>query len=77
MSKLMTKMDKPNNKILATIFPAFLMLAVLLNIAFDSSIGIIYNIVILISLIVIFFAVSYTSTLITKDKSVKEIRYKN
>lgn len=76
MSKLMTKMDKPNNKILATIFPAFLMLAVLLNIAFDSSIGIIYNIVILISLIVIFFAVSYTSTLITKDKSVKEIRYK-
>ena len=76
MSKLLTKMDKPCNKILITIFPAFLMLAVLLNSAFDSSVGIIYSIVILVALIIVFFAVSFIISLLTKSKTIKEIRYK-
>lgn len=76
MSKLLTKMDKPNNQILATIFPAFLMLSILLNTAFDSSLGVIYGIVIEVALIVIFFAIAFVWPLITKGKTTKEIRYK-
>ena len=76
MSKLLTKMDKPNNQILVSIFPAFLMLAVLLNIAFDSSVGLIYNIVILVALIIVFFAISFVVSLLSKGKTLKEIRYK-
>lgn len=76
MSKLLTKMDKPNNQILVSIFPAFLMLAVLLNIAFDFSVGLIYNIVILVALIIVFFAISFAVSLLSKGKTLKEIRYK-
>ena len=76
MSKLLTKMDKPNNQILATIFPAFLMLVILLNSAFDSALGVVYGIIIEVALIVIFFAIAFVWPLITRNKTLKEIRYK-
>ena len=76
MSKLLTKMDKPNNQILSTLFPAFLMLFMLITIAFDTNVGIIYSIVIAVALIIIFFAIALLWSLITKSKTIKEIRYK-
>ncbi len=76
MCKLLNKMDKPNNKILAVLFPAFLMLIILLNIAFDANLGILYSIVIAVALIVVFFGITYLYSLISKRKTLKEIKYK-
>ena len=76
MSKLLTKMDKPNNHILSTIFPAFLMLFVLINISFDAEVGVIYNIVIAVAILIIFFAIAFVWSLLNKSKNLKEIRYK-
>lgn len=76
MSKILTQMDKPNNQILSVMFPPILMLFMLLCFAFDTDIGLIYCIVIAVALIIIFFAVAFIWSLITKSTTLKEIRYK-
>ena len=76
MSKLLNKMDKPNNQIISVLFPAFLMLVLLLNISFDSQVGLIYNLVMSVALIVVFFGVTFLCSIISKRKTLKEIKYK-
>ena len=73
-SRLFTKMGKYNNQILATIFPAFLMIALLLCISNDSSIGIGYTLVISVALIVVFFSIAFIIPLINYNKTKAEIR---
>lgn len=73
-SKLFTKMGKFNNQILATIFPAFLMIALLLCTAYDSSIGFIYTLVIAVAMIVVFFAITFVWSIIRYHATRAEIR---
>ncbi len=69
-SKIFTKMGKYNNILIATIFPAVLMLALLLCVAYDSSIGIIYTLVIAVAVIVLFFGITFLLPIL-KYKSTK------
>lgn len=73
-SKLLTKIDKYNDKIMATIFPCFMMLALLLGIAYDKSMGIIYTIVLATSLLVLFFGITFLIPLITYKKTSIELK---
>lgn len=73
-SKIFTKMSKYNNQLLATIFPAFLMLILLVCSAFDSSLGLIYTLVIAVAMIVLFFAIAFVLPLISFNKTKAEIR---
>ena len=70
-SRLFTKMDKYNSKIIATIFPCFAMLLLLLGIYFDDSLGIIYTIILVIASMVIFFGITFIITLINKNTKVE------
>ena len=76
-SKLFSKMGKYNDTTLATIFPAFLMLVMLLGIAFDAEIGLIYTLVMCVGLIVLFFAVSFLLTIIRKGHTAIEMKARN
>lgn len=58
-SKIFNKMGKFNDTIVATIFPAILMLIMLLGIAFDSSIGLVYTLVICVGAMVVFFGIAF------------------
>ncbi len=73
-SKLFSKMGKYNNQILATIFPAFLMIALLLCTAYDSSIGIGYTLVISVALLVLFFGIAFVWPLTNYNGTKSEIR---
>ena len=73
-SKLFSKMGKYNNQILAVIFPVFLMLLLLLCVAYDSTIGIVYTLVIAVALIVLFFLIAFLIPLINYNGTKAEIR---
>lgn len=73
-SRLFTKMGKFNYTYLAIIFPMILMASNLLGINFDSSIGLVYTLLIDIALIVIFFAGAFVYGLSTHKKSRNEMR---
>ena len=74
MASILSKTGKFNNRIIATIFPAVLMTAVLLCIHFESSINLIFTIVIAVSTIVLFFLVTFLYTLITRKATRMEIK---
>lgn len=65
MSRIMTKMGRSNDKILSTFFPCVLMLIILLCIASDASIGLVYTIIISVACIVVFFGIAFAIPLIT------------
>lgn len=73
-SKLFTKMGRYNNKIIAMLFPFVLMLSFLLGIAFDSSIGILFTIVISIGLIALFFCITFIVSILQRHKTSTEIK---
>ena len=73
-SKLFTKMGKYNNTIMATIFPAFLMLMLILCVNYDSSIGIGFTLVIAVALIVLFFLITFIWPLIRRNATKFEMR---
>ena len=73
-SKLFTKMGKYNSQVLATIFPAILMLIILLCTAYDSSIGIIYTIVLAVAAIVVFFLIAFLIPIVKFKSTKAEIR---
>lgn len=74
VSKLLTKMGKFNSKIIASIFPCFLMLVLLLCIAYYASIGIVYTIVIMVATIFIFFIITFLTSLINFKNTLVEIK---
>ena len=76
-SKLFTKMGKYNNTIIATIYPAFLMLILLLCSAYDASIGIAYTLVIAVASIVLFFAITYIIPFINYKSTKNELKTRN
>lgn len=73
-SKLLSKMGKYNDKYTATIFPAFLMLSLLLCINADAQVGILYTIIIAVGVMVAFFAISFIIPLLTIKKTQNEIK---
>ena len=73
-SKMFNKMGKFNDTIIATIFPAILMLIMLLGIAFDSSIGLIYTLVICVGAMVVFFGIAFLMPLIRNKTTRIEMR---
>ena len=70
-SKLFTKMGRYNDKIMATIFPCFAMLILLLGVFFDSSIGILFTIVLEIACIVIFFGLTFLISFINRNTKIE------
>lgn len=76
-SKIFSKMGKYNDSILATIFPAFLMLVILLGVEFDDVIGLVYTLVMCVGLIVVFFVISFLITLIRRNGTAIEMKARN
>ena len=58
-SKLFSKMGKFNDKFMATLFPAVLMVGLLVCISNESKIGLIYTIIIAVALMLIMFALTF------------------
>ena len=73
-SKLFGKMGKYNDRSIATIFPCFLMLAVLLCISADAQIGILYTFVIAVAVMILFFLVTFVVSICTYKSTQKEIK---
>lgn len=73
-SKLFTKTNRFNNKIFAIIFPAFLMLALLLSIEYDSAIGIEFTIVIAVGVILLFFLIAFIWSCIDYKSAKMELK---
>lgn len=73
-AKMFTKMGKFNYTYLAIIFPIVLMVSNLLGFYFDSSIGLIYTVLIDIALIVIFFAGAFLFGIAAHKKSRNEMK---
>ena len=73
MSKMMSKMGKYNNKIIATLAPIFIMLSLILCIIFESSISLIYTILIEIGVIVVLGAATFLTSLFTRKRTKEEI----
>ncbi|MBQ8908889.1 MAG: phosphatidate cytidylyltransferase [Clostridia bacterium] len=72
-SKMLTKMGKFNNKILATVQPCALMLALLLCIAYQSSISLIFTILIAIAVVVVFTIAAFLWSVFTAKKTKREM----
>ena len=73
-SKLFSKMGKYNNKYIATAFPVFLMIALLLCINADAQIGVLYTIVIAVGVMILFFVASFVWPLLVYKKTQNEIK---
>lgn len=73
-SKLLTKMGKYNNKYMSAIFPAILMIVLLLCIDADSSIGFIYTVIIAVAVMIAMFAVTFALPFITYKKTKLELK---
>lgn len=73
-SKLFSKMGKYNNKLLATIFPAFLMGALLFCINFDAEIGLLYTIIVAVAFILLFFIIAFILPLLNSKTTRNEIK---
>ena len=73
-SKLLTKMGKYNNKYMFAIFPAILMIVLLLCIDADSSIGFIYTVIIAVAVMIAMFAVTFALPFITYKKTKLELK---
>lgn len=76
-SKLFSKMGKYNDRIIATIFPAFLMGALLLCINADAKIGLVYTIVIAVAMMILFFGITFAIPFFTYKKTKNEIKTRN
>ena len=72
-SQMLTKMGRFNNKILAVIQPCFLIGSVLLCLTYQSSISLIYTIVIALGVIILFALIAFLWSLITIKKTKREI----
>lgn len=73
-SKLFAKMGKFNDRIMAIMFPCFAMIATLLCIYFDDSLGIAYTIAILVGVMVVFFLLTFLFNLLSKNTITFEIK---
>lgn len=74
MSALLTKTGKYNNRFLATFFPAFLAIPLLLCIHFQASISLVYTIVIAVATILLFTLITFLCSLVVFKKTRKEIQ---
>lgn len=72
-SKIFAKMGKYNHKILALIQPVFMMLALLLCLLYQRTLGLVYTIIIAVGVIVLFFLISFFTSLIMFKKTKAEI----
>ena len=66
-------MGKYNNKLLASIFPIFLMGAMLLCINADVEIGVLYTLIISVAVMVAFFIITFAIPLINYKNTTNEI----
>lgn len=73
ISKIMTKMGKFNNKIIATIAPCFMMLALLLCFVFESSISLVYTILIELGVVILLAVATFIVSVVTPKKTRQEI----
>ncbi len=76
-SKIFSKMGKYNNKLLASIFPIFLMGAMLLCINADMEIGVLYTLIISVAVMVAFFIITFAIPLINYKNTTNEIKTRN
>lgn len=74
VSKLFSKMGKFNDRIMAVMFPFFAMIAMLVCIYFDASLGIAYTIAILVGVMVVFFLFTFIINLLSKNTITFEIK---
>lgn len=74
MSKIFTKMGRYNDKYVSAVFPCFLMLALLLGIANDKTLGVLYTIIIAVAVMIAFFGITFVLPLITYKKTKIELK---
>ena len=73
-SKLLTKMGRYNDKYMASIFPATLMLVLLLCVGQDSSLGLVYTIILAVALILFMTAITFAAPFITYKSTKAELK---
>ncbi len=73
-ARLFTKMDKYNYTYLAAAFPALLMLSNLLGLAFDSTIGLSFTLVIDVAVIIITFGATFAIGALNRKKLFNEMK---
>ena len=73
-SKIFTKMGKFNDTIMATLSPAVIMLVMLICLTFDSSLGLIYTLVICVATIVVLFGITFALPFIRYRATRNEMR---
>ena len=73
-SQIFNKTGKYNDKILATIYPGFLMIVSLIFINLDTDLGILYTISMAIMTLAVFFLVAYLLPLIFFRKTKEELK---
>ena len=74
MSKLFTKMGRYNDKILAMIFAAAEFLFVMLALRADDTLGVVYTIVISVSLMLVFFGITFLVSFIFRKNTMYEMK---
>ena len=73
-SRLFSKMGRTNDKIMAISYPVFSMVMLLLCIALDNKIGIVFSLVILIATMVLFFFLTFIISLLSKNTTILEMK---
>lgn len=73
-ARLFTKMGKYNYTYVASAFPAVLMLSNLLGLAFDSTIGLSFTLVIDVALMIIFFGITFLIGVCSRRKIYNEMK---
>lgn len=73
-SRLFTKMGKTNDKVMAVAYPCFAMIILLICIIFDSQIGILFTIAILVGVMLLFFLATFIVGLLNKNSTTFEMR---
>ena len=73
-SKLFKKMGKFNDTIMSIVAPAVLMLVMLICLAFDATLGLIYTLVICVATIVVLFGLTFVLSLLRRKTTKNEMR---
>ncbi len=74
MSRIFTKMNKNNDKYMATIFPCMLMLAYILSISSQDKLGLLYTIIIGFAIMLAFTLISFVIPFVTYKKTKRELK---
>lgn len=74
MSKLLTKMGRYNDKYMSAVFPAVLMLVLLLCVDADNKLGLVYTIVLAVVLMIFMFGLTFALPFVNYKNTKSELK---